>query len=222
MLDYLQQLDTDLFLSLNGNHCPWLDQFMWYFSGKFVWVFMYASILAAIIYRYGWKRGFMILVVIGLIITLCDQCCGHWVRNSIERLRPSNLSNPISSMVHIVNGHRGGAYGFPSCHAANAFGLAVFVALLLRRRWLTVAMLAWAVVTAYSRIVLGVHYPGDLIVGAIVGTIIAVGAYYGSRYVYRRYFAVTPTRRGNFPTYIIIGVMAITVVAMAVTACFSA
>ena len=80
-------------------------------------------------------------------------------------------------MVHIVNGHRGGRYGFPSCHAANTFGLAFFVWFLFRKRWLTVFMMGWALLTCYSRVYLGVHYPGDLIAGTLVGLIAAYIVY---------------------------------------------
>lgn len=91
------------------------------------------------------------------------------IRPEVARLRPSNLENPLSEMVHIVNGYRGGSYGFPSCHAANTFGLAFFVVYLFRSRLLSTFILVWALVTCYSRAYLGVHYPGDLLAGAVLG-----------------------------------------------------
>lgn len=217
MLETLQQLDNDLFLSLNGVNFPWLDTFMWYYSGKTVWIFMYLTIAIGIFYRYGWRRGLGILLVIALVITVCDQLCGNLVRHSIERMRPSNPNNPISSMVHIVRGHHGGPYGFPSCHAANSFGLAVFISLLFRNRMITIIMLLWALVTAYSRIVLGVHYPGDLLTGAIVGSMVGALAYFSSRSIYRRY-PHRPVAVDNIPLSIIAGAMALTVITMAITA----
>lgn len=220
MPDTLLQLDNDLFLALNGYNTPWLDTFMWYYSGKLVWAFLYAAILTGITYRFGWKRALGILVVIGLIITVCDQLCGHYVRYSIERMRPSNPDNPISDMVHIVRGYRGGPFGFPSCHAANSFGLAVFVSLLFRSRAITAIMLLWALVTAWSRIVLGVHYPGDLLAGAITGTITAIAAYYSSRAIYHHYNHRHVTR-DSIPALLIISAMLISVGTMAITACFT-
>ena len=187
-MNSLLQLDSDIFLAINGFNSNWLDGFMWLFSGKLVWVPMYLVIAAVLFKTWGWRRALCLLVAIGLIITVSDQMCGHWVRNTIMRLRPSNPDNPISPLVHIVNGYRGGPYGFPSCHAANSFGLAVFISLLFSRRWLTVAMLSWAIVTAWSRVVLGVHYPGDLIVGAMVGSLVAWGIWTLTLKVYNRYF----------------------------------
>ena len=107
----------------------------------------------------------------------CHQTGATLIRPYVERLRPSNLENPISDMVHIVNGRRGGRYGFPSCHAANTFGLAFFIWFLFRKRWLTVFMMGWALLTCYSRIYLGVHYPGDLIVGTLIGLFAAYIVY---------------------------------------------
>ena len=172
---------------LNGHFTEWTDAFMWYFSGKVIWIGFYICLLWAIKLRYGWRRSLGILVVIALIITLADQACGHWVRDAVARLRPSNPANPISPSIHIINNYRAGAYGFPSCHAANSFALAVFVSLLFKYHRITLSMMAWAVVTAYSRIVLGVHYPGDLLVGACAGSIIAIIIYFISKRIYYHY-----------------------------------
>ena len=89
------------------------------------------------------------------------------------RLRPChNLE--IANLVHIVNDHCGGQYGFVSSHATNTFALAVFVGLLVKQKvsWLSPALIVWAAIVSYSRIYLGVHYPGDVICGAILGAII--------------------------------------------------
>jgi undecaprenyl-diphosphatase len=87
----------------------------------------------------------------------------------VARLRPSNLQNPISDVVHVVNGYRGGNYSFPSAHAANSWGLAIFITMLFRNRWLSISMILWALLTCYSRMYLGVHYFGDLLIGMLIG-----------------------------------------------------
>ena len=91
------------------------------------------------------------------------------IRHAVGRLRPANLDNPISDLVHVVNGYRGGRYGFPSSHAANSFGLVFFLFFLMRKSPLPAIMTVWAIVNCYSRIYLGVHYPGDILCGSLVG-----------------------------------------------------
>jgi undecaprenyl-diphosphatase len=80
-------------------------------------------------------------------------------------------------MVHIVNCHCGGLYGFVSSHAANSFNVAVLSILFIRERWFSVLMITWAVVVGYSRIYLGVHYPGDVLCGSILGVLIGWSSY---------------------------------------------
>lgn len=176
-MDFLQTLiniDTDLFLFFNGMHNTYFDYFMSAFSGKLVWIPMYAAILYVMVRNFSWKTTLFCAVAVALTITFADQVCATLIRPYVERMRPSNLNNPLSEFVHIVNNHRGGRYGFPSCHAANTFGLAFFVFFLFRKRWLTFFMMAWAIFTCYSRVYLGVHYPGDLLAGTVVGL---AGAY---------------------------------------------
>jgi undecaprenyl-diphosphatase len=117
------------------------------------------------------RKAVATVLCIVLAIVLADQFCGHLLRPAVGRLRPANPDNPLSELAVIVNGYRGGTYGFPSCHAANSFALAVFTALLVRSRRVAAFIIIWAVVNSYSRLYLGVHYPGDLFVGAVFGSI---------------------------------------------------
>lgn len=169
MIDWLNTIDTQVFLALNGLHAPYFDVFMKLFTGKWIWVPMYAAVLFAVVRNYRWRQTLAVLVCVALAITIADQVCATLIRPEVCRLRPSNPENPLSEMVHIVGGYRGGSYGFPSCHAANSFALASFLILLFANRKLSLFIFAWAVLNSYSRVYLGVHYPGDLLVGAIIG-----------------------------------------------------
>lgn len=183
---WLSDIDDRLLLIVNGAHSPFFDAVMWCISGRWIWVPFYAVLAYLLFRRMSWKRASICLVTIGLIILAADQTCATLIRPEIGRLRPANLNNPLSSFVHVVNGYRGGRYGFPSCHAANTFALAVFMSLVIRHKWFTVMMFSWAFIVSYSRMYLGVHYFGDLFCGATIGSLFAVLFYYLQNYLFKR------------------------------------
>lgn len=183
---WLSGIDARLLLIVNGAHSPFFDSVMWCISGRWIWIPFYVVLAYLLFRRMSWKRASICLVTIGLIILSADQTCATLIRPEIGRLRPANLNNPLSSFVHVVNGYRGGRYGFPSCHAANTFALAVFMSLVIRHKWFTVMMFSWAFVVSYSRMYLGVHYFGDLFCGATIGSLFAVLFYYLQNYLFKR------------------------------------
>ena len=183
---WLSDIDARLLLIVNGAHSPFFDSVMWCISGRWIWVPFYAVLAYLLFRRMSWKRASICLVTIGLIILAADQTCATLIRPEIGRLRPANLNNPLSSFVHVVNGYRGGRYGFPSCHAANTFALVVFMSLVIRHKWFTVMMFSWAFIVSYSRMYLGVHYFGDLFCGATIGSLFAVLFYYLQNYLFKR------------------------------------
>lgn len=183
---WLSDIDARLLLIVNGAHSPFFDSVMWCISGRWIWVPFYAVLAYLLFRRMSWKRASICLVTIGLIILAADQTCATLIRPEIGRLRPANLNNPLSSFVHVVNGYRGGRCGFPSCHAANTFALAVFMSLVIRHKWFTVMMFSWAFIVSYSRMYLGVHYFGDLFCGATIGSLFAVLFYYLQNYWFKR------------------------------------
>ena len=170
ILEYLNQIDSSIFLFFNGMHTPFLDRFMMLFTGRFIWIPMYATILIVLLRTHGVKSAGIYVLGIALAITLTDQTCATYIRPMVERLRPSNLENPLSALTIVVDDYRGGSYGFPSCHSANSFALATFLAFLFARRRMIVFIFGWALLNSYTRLYLGVHYPGDLIVGAVIGS----------------------------------------------------
>ncbi len=168
MLEILNQLDQELLLFLNSINSPFFDSFMFLLSGKLVWAAFYLAIIVQIYRTYGWKNCVYLVVAIALVITCCDQLASGFLKPTFQRFRPSR-SPEISNLVHIVNGYTGGKYGFASSHAANVFGLATFCSLLFHNRKLSLFLFSWAALVSYSRIYLGVHYPGDIIVGTAIG-----------------------------------------------------
>lgn len=164
MIEFLSQIDTQVFLFFNSFHTPALDQFMMLLSHRMVWVPMYVMIFAMVVHRYGLPAGIIVALGVALTVTLADQTCATLIRPFVQRLRPANPDNPISDLVHIVWGYRGGSYGFPSCHAANTFAVATYLSYVFRhRRLAVVSLFAWAAFNCYSRVYLGVHYPGDIL-----------------------------------------------------------
>ena len=177
MFDYLVGLDSEVFLWLHSPHTPFWDYFMLAVTGKVIWGGMYIAILYALWRTYGLKIALIVLIATALAVLFSDQLTASFIRPSIARLRPSHPENPISDYVNLVNGYRGGPYGFPSSHASNTFAVATLLSLVFRNIRFTVAIFIWALINCYSRVYLGVHYPGDLIVGAIIGFIIGLFLY---------------------------------------------
>lgn len=175
---WLVEGDSSILLAVNGMHSSYFDTFMWLCSRKFEWIPFYLSILYVLFRNFNWRVVLYSLVAMGVILLLTDAVSSHFIRPVVARLRPSNLENPISEMIHIVDNHRGGRYGFPSSHASNSWGLVFFVGLLLRRRVLTTFLACWALLLCYSRLYLGVHYPGDLLAGMMLGAVVASVVYY--------------------------------------------
>ena len=175
---WLVEGDSSILLAVNGMHSSYFDTFMWLCSRKFEWIPFYLSILYVLFRNFNWRVVLYSLVAMGVILLLTDAVSSHFIRPVVARLRPSNLENPISEMIHIVDNHRGGRYGFPSSHASNSWGFVFFVGLLLRRRVLTTFLACWALLLCYSRLYLGVHYPGDLLAGMLLGAVVASLVYY--------------------------------------------
>lgn len=190
MLEKLNALDTKLFLWLNSLHTPFMDKLMWFISGKEEWVPLYLVIIGVIIYKYRW-RSIYVFIAVGVFVTLADQISTNVFKEGIKRLRPSHAEN-LKGLVHLYtksNGevYFGGLHGFVSSHAANSFAMATFTAYLFNVKWYSISIFAWAAVVSYSRIYLGVHYPGDIIGGALLGFVIGWGVFKLYSYLTNRY-----------------------------------
>lgn len=171
----LEQLDQHFFLFLNSLNSPFWDKVMYAISGKIIWIPLYLAILIWIGYKY--KKKFPVIVVfIILAATLADQGSVQLFKNVFHRLRPCH-EPALQGLVHLVNNECGGLYGFVSSHAANSFNVALLSLMFIKKRWYTVSIILWAAIVGYSRIYLGVHYPGDVICGSLLGALIGWGVY---------------------------------------------
>lgn len=184
-MEVIKQFDQSLFLLLNDLHSTFFDKAMFLFSSREIWIPFYLLIIYVIVKTFK-KSSIYILILIGLSITVSDQFSGL-IKNSVERLRPSN--DPLlSNLVHIVNGYRGGTFGFFSSHASNSFTIAIIAAMLFKNRMFTILIFTWAILISYTRIYLGLHYPGDILTGWIWGALIGFGFYRLMIFIQQRYF----------------------------------
>ncbi len=166
-----------MLLFINGMNSSFFDEVMFFISKKTICIPLYLLFLFLIIRHYK-KKTWLILVFIGLLIFFSDQVSSGVMKNTFQRLRPCH-DPTLSGMLHLVHEHCGGQYGFVSSHAANSFAIAVFLGLLFRNKinYLRIPLLLWACIISYSRIYLGVHFPGDVIAGAILGAATGIMIY---------------------------------------------
>lgn len=171
----IEQLDQQLLLFINSLNTPFWDKVMYTLSGKVIWAPLYLAILIYIGMKY--KRKFwVILLFIILAVAMADQFSVQLFKNIFHRVRPCHEPS-LQGMLHLVKGECGGLYGFVSSHASNSFNVALLSLMFIRKRWYTVSIIAWASVIGFSRIYLGVHYPGDVICGSMLGALIGWGCY---------------------------------------------
>lgn len=189
MIDIQQLIATDkqVLLALNGSDSLFWDGFMWIVSDTKTWALAAVMLLYIIFKNTKLAHGMLILVMLALTITLADQFASGICKPFFERFRPTQ-DPELMYLVDVVNGYRGGRYGFMSSHAANTFAFALFVSLLIRNKWLTCVLFLWAIIPSFSRIYLGVHYPGDVLCGAVSGCIMAALVYWLYYAIKKKYF----------------------------------
>ena len=171
-IEQLNKLDTSLFLYLNGKHNSFFDFIMYWASDKFIWILLYALIIFMLIKKLKTNEAVLIFLMVIMLIISSDQLSATILKNLIHRLRPCHNEH-IKDLIHIV-GDCGGQFGFVSSHAANCFALFTFLTIIFHKQIprLKYVFFLWPVLVSYSRIYLGVHYPGDVICGAVLGIIL--------------------------------------------------
>ena len=170
----IQQLinfDQQLLLQLNGSDSLFWDGFMWIATNTMTWIPMAIALLYVIFKNNKIKESLLIILLLALVVVIADQISSGFCKPFFARFRPTQ-DPELMYLIDTVNEYRGGRYGFISSHAANTFAVAIFLSLIIKNRMLGIVLFIWAVLNAYSRIYLGVHYPGDILFGTLVGIVV--------------------------------------------------
>ena len=197
MFEELIHIDQQWLLAINGCHAPWADTLMWIISSKLTWLPLYALLIALIFIRCkkrGWLLALIVIVAVAGSAGLADLISSGIIKPIVCRLRPTH-EPVLEGMIHLVNGYTGGRYGFVSSHAADTMACALCFSLFWaytsenkKRAHLSVTLplMVWVALNIYSRMYLGVHYPGDIMGGLLVGAAVAVVMFLLLRYVIPR------------------------------------
>lgn len=178
MFEALERLDRVLFLKVNGMHSPFMDGLMWQLSESWH-TYILIGLVGLFFYRkHSRKKAAEFLLGCALIFA-CTDFSANLVKHNVKRYRPTH-NTEIKEQVHFVNDYKGGQYGFFSSHAANVFGITTFIFLCLsyypkKYRWL---FFIYPLIVCYSRMYLGVHYPGDIFAGMLDGVLFGILGYY--------------------------------------------
>jgi undecaprenyl-diphosphatase len=186
MIEGQSLIETDrlISLALNGSGSLFLDGIISMFTSMSTWIAVALVSLFIIFRNNTTKHMILILALLAITITCCDQLSSSVFKPLFERYRPSQDPD-LLNMVDTVNGYRGGQFGFFSSHAANSFGIVVFLMWLIRDFRFGFIVTVWALINSYSRIYLGVHFVGDILTGIIVGVLFGTAFYWIYRLIIR-------------------------------------
>lgn len=185
MFEYLNDIDSDALLAVNGLHDVFQDAFWWMLTAKWSSLLLVLG-LAWVLMHQNRRHALLLLGMLALTVLVADQVSSGLIKHLVERLRPT-YDPSLENAVHVINGYRGGLYGFVSSHAANFFAVSTLVTLVMRHRVVTLGLFTWAVLQCYSRVYLGVHYPGDILGGIVVGVLAGLLVWFLMRWIERRW-----------------------------------
>lgn len=215
MLDYLNDIDTEVLLAINGLHGTFQDAFWWLISAKWASVLLVLAFVWILLHQ-NRRHALLTVAMLVLALVLADQISSGLIKHLVERLRPSQDPS-LDNMIHIVNNYRGGKFGFVSSHAANSFAAATLIALIMRHRLVTISLFTWAMLQCYSRVYLGVHYPGDILGGMVVGILVGWLVWRLMRWLQRR-FNISSGNYGRPDAVVMASSFAVTIIGLLTTA----
>lgn len=175
-MESLLQLDEQLFYLINNSwQNPFLDTIMPIWREKSTWIPLYVLLAAFVVYRFK-IRGLYLIIALGLLVGISDNISSQLIKKNVKRIRPCN----DETVAHV---HRliscGSGFSFPSTHAVNHFVVATFLSMTLGQffRKIRLPLFLWAASIALGQVYVGVHYPFDIICGALFGFLLAyIGA----------------------------------------------
>lgn len=209
MFSSIPELDKSVTLALNGSDSILMDSIMMIITSTIVWIPIGIFLLYYIYIKCGIKTMLLVLGGMLLCVLLADLMSSMVCKPLFARFRPS-IEPSLEGMIDLVNNYRGGRYGFFSAHAANTMSIAVFLSLLLRRIPIVLLLIVWSLLNCWSRLYLGVHYMGDILVGLVWGTLVGWGVYLLLRRYTGRQLDINtqPMVAAILLTYAFIGVIA--------------
>lgn len=226
-LESLVQLDKQLLLALNGSDSLFLDGLSMTLTSAVTWIPLYISLFYLVLRNNeNVRQILLILACAAVCVLLAGTVDDTIVKPMVARWRPTH-DPQIGMLVDMVDGYHGGRYGFFSAHAANTFSIAIFFSLLIRNRILSILLICWSLINCWTRMYLGVHFPGDILCGLIWGGIVGVSVYYAFCWINNRintgmsFISSQYTSAGYqlVDVYVVINVMFFTFIYALVRAC---
>lgn len=172
------QLDKELLLAVNGSSSLFVDGLAMALTKASTWIPLYVSLFYLVVKNNdNMKQILLIVASAAACVVLAGTIDDTIVKPMVARWRPTH-DFEIGTLVDVVDGYRGGRYGFFSAHAANTFSIAIFFSLLVRSVTMTIMMVCWSLANCWTRMYLGVHFPIDIICGLIWGGMVGCLVYY--------------------------------------------